>query len=51
MFASSMGMSHMDILAWLLLGGAGIMLLLGGAFIALSDHRQRMKRLNHNRHA
>jgi hypothetical protein len=43
----------MDILGWLLLGGAGIMLLLGGAFIALilSDHRQRMKRLDRNHHA
>ncbi len=37
----------MDILGWLLLGGAGVMLLVGGLFIALilSDHRQRMKRL------
>lgn len=43
----------MDILAWLLMGGVGVMVLAGGAFIALilSDHRQRMKRLDRNHRA
>jgi hypothetical protein len=43
----------MDIPVWLLLGGVGALLLLAVVFIVLilSDHRQRMKRLDRSHRA
>jgi hypothetical protein len=43
----------MDISVSLLLGGIGFLVSLGTVFITLilSDHRQRMKRVDRNRHA
>jgi hypothetical protein len=51
MICGTCGASPMDIPVWLLLGGAGILLLASCCFIGmiLSDHRQRMRRLDRRR--